>query len=240
MFIDNGLIVAQNKFLDMSNIHLFCSYNVLSKLLDNFGLIIEHAKTEIFHFNKSHGIFNPPPLDLSPIGGPTLRPKDTWKYLGFIFDRKLMFHQHIDHYLNKAILTVKCMKLLGNSSSSQGINSIQKQQLYRCCILPIALYSFQLWFYNKASMLYHMKILDKMQRRAIIWILRAFKISPTEGIKAIAGIIPIKFHLQKLARRSQIYPFKLSSNHIIRDLMDDAPNSFKKPNPHAVSSLMSR
>jgi len=76
-FIDDGLIVAQNKSLDMSNAHLFCSYNVLSKLLDNFGLIIEHVKTEIFHFNRSHGIFNPPPLDLLPIGGPTLCPKNT-------------------------------------------------------------------------------------------------------------------------------------------------------------------
>ena len=53
-------------------------------------------------------------------------------------------------------------------------------------------------------MSYHMKILDKMQRRATIYILRAFKTSPTKGIEAIAGIIPIKFHLQKLTRRSQI------------------------------------
>jgi len=92
LFIDDGLIIAQNKSLDMSNTHLFCSYNVLSKLLDNFGLIIEHVKTEIFHFNRLHGIFNSPPLDLLPIRGPTLYPKDTWKYLGFIFDKKLTFH----------------------------------------------------------------------------------------------------------------------------------------------------
>jgi len=79
-----------------------------------------------------------------------------------------------------------------------------------------------------------------MQRRVAIWILEAFKTLPTEGIKAIARIIPIKFHLQKLARRSQICPFKLPSNHIIKDLIDNAPNLFKKPNPHTVSSLMSR
>jgi len=85
-----------------------------------------------------------------------------------------------------------------------------------------------------------MKILDKMQRRATIWILGAFKTSPTEGIEAIAGIILIKFYLQKLARKSQIHPFKLPSNHIIRDLINDTPNSFKKPNPHAVSSLTSQ
>ena len=160
LFVDNGLIITQNKSLDISNAHLFCSYNVLSKLLDSFGLIIKHAKTEIFHFNRLHGVFNPPPLDLLPIRGLTLHPKDTWKYLGFIFNWKLMFHQHINYYSNKAISIVKYMKLLGNLS--QDISPIQKYQLYRCYVLPIALYGFQLWFYNNVPMLYHMKILDKM------------------------------------------------------------------------------
>ena len=85
-----------------------------------------------------------------------------------------------------------------------------------------------------------MKILDKMQRRAAIWILGVFKTSPTEDIEAITGIIPIKFHLQKLTRRSQIRPFALPTNHIIRDLMDDLPNSSKKPNPYSVRSLTNR
>ena len=76
-FVDNGLIIAQNKSLDISNSHLFCSYNILSKLLDSFSLIIEHVKTEVFYFNRLHGAFNPSLLDLSPIGGPTLHPKDT-------------------------------------------------------------------------------------------------------------------------------------------------------------------
>ena len=201
-FVNDGLIVAQNKFFNISNSHLFCSYNVLTKLLNSFGLVIEHSKTEIFHFSRSQGVFNPPPLNLSPIGGPILRSKDSWRYLGFIFDRKLSFHKHIDFYASKAILTVKCMKLLGNLS--RGINPIQKQLLYRYCILPIALYGFQLWYYNKASLSYHMKILDKMQRRAAIWILGAFKTLPSAGIEAIAGIIPIKFHLQKISKRLQI------------------------------------
>ena len=127
------------------------------------------------------------------------------------------------------------MKLLGNSS--WGIFPIQKCLLYRCYVLPIALYNFQLWFYNKASLSYHMKILNKMQRRAAIWILGAFKTSPSEGIKAIAEIIPIKFHLQKLAERSLIHSFKLLANHIIRDLIDDLPHQSKEPNPHTVGSL---
>jgi len=53
-------------------------------------------------------------------------------------------------------------------------------------------------------MLYHLKILGKMQRRAAIWILGALKTSPSFGIKAIAGLVPIKLHLQKLGGRLQL------------------------------------
>ena len=130
---------------------------------------------------------------------------------------------------------VKCMKLLGNSSHS--ISPIQKWQLYRCCVLPIVLYSFQLWFYNKVLMAYHMKLLNKMQKRAAIWILGAFKTSPSEGIEAIVGIIPIKFYLQKLAKCSLICPFKLPENHIVRNLMDDSPRYNITSNPYAIGSL---
>jgi len=77
LFVDDGLIITQNKSLNTFNSHLFCSYNIFSKLLDSFGLVIEHTKTEIFHFNRLHGIFNPLPLDLTPIGGPILCPKNT-------------------------------------------------------------------------------------------------------------------------------------------------------------------
>ena len=113
--MDNGLIISQNKLIDILNSYLFCSYNVLTKLLDKFNLIIEHSKTETFHFNRMYRVFNPPPLDLFPIRGLILHSKELWKYLKFIFDKKLMFHQHIDYYLNKAISMVKYMKLLGNS-----------------------------------------------------------------------------------------------------------------------------
>ena len=141
-FVNNGLIVAQNKSILSLNSQLLCSYNVLSNLLTDFGLVIEHGKTEIFHFNRLHGAFNPSLLNLTPLRGPILCPKNFWKYLGFFFDWKLTFHQYLDFYSIKVLSMVKCMKLLGNSS--HGISPLQKQQLYRCCILPIVLYGFQL------------------------------------------------------------------------------------------------
>ena len=141
-FVNNGLLITQSKSFQVSNACLFSSYNIALKLLFKFGLLVEHLKTEVFHFSKSHGTFNPLPLDLSSIGGPTLIPKDIWRYLGFIFDRKLSFCQYIDFYANEAISTVKCMKILGNLT--RGLNPQQKCLLYRSCALPIALYGFQL------------------------------------------------------------------------------------------------
>ena len=76
-----------------------------------------------------------------------------------------------------------------------------------------------------------------MQRRAAIWILGAFKTSPLKDIEALMGITPIRFHLQKIAKRSQICPFKLPDNHILKNLLDNLPSRFKLHNSHNIGSL---
>ena len=85
-----------------------------------------------------------------------------------------------------------------------------------------------------------MKILNKMQRRAAIWILGAFKTSPLEGIEALAGLMPIRFYLQKISKRSLIHPFKLPTNHILKNLLNDDPLSVKSSNTHNIGSLTNR
>ena len=82
-----------------------------------------------------------------------------------------------------------------------------------------------------------MKILGKMQRRAIIWILGAFRTLPTDGLKVITGLIPIKFHLQKLTSRSQLCSAALLENHLIKTLMNDPLNMYNKPSPLSINTL---
>jgi len=123
-FVNDGLFISQNKSISHLNTSLFCSYNVISSLLMKFGLVVKHGKTKVFHFTRLHRAFNPYPLDLISIEGPILLPKDTWQYLGFLFDQKLTFRHHIDFYTNKAISMIKCMKILENSLRE--INPLQK------------------------------------------------------------------------------------------------------------------
>jgi len=76
--VENSLFISQGKSLVISNSYIFCS-------------VIEHEKTENFHFFRVHRILNPPLLNLSTLGGSILHSKETWNYLGFIFNRKLTF-----------------------------------------------------------------------------------------------------------------------------------------------------
>ena len=73
-----------------------------------------------------------------------------------------------------------------------------------------------------------------MQRRAVIWILRSFKTSLMERIKAIIGLTPIKSHLQKLGGRLQLHATSLPINHIIWMLMN---SPFGSPHYQHLSSL---
>jgi len=143
----------------------------------------------VFHFSRAHGIFNPPPLDLSPLGSPILSPKSSWCYLSFIFDRKLSSHSHIDFYMNKAISTIKYMKILSNST--RDLNSYQKCLLYRCCTILITLYDFQLWHYNKAPLSYLVtnfiqlvspQPVDRFSQTKLCWK------TPNEGYPHICGM----------------------------------------------------
>ena len=139
-FVNNRLLIAQSKPLLISNDFCFCSYSITSLFLEKFGLLLEHRKIRVFYFSKATGNFNLPPLNLSILGDPILWPKNTWRYLGFHFDRKLSFYYYIDFYTNKVISTVKCLKILSNSTCR--LVPHQKWLLYRSCVLLIVLYGF--------------------------------------------------------------------------------------------------
>jgi len=144
----------------VSNSNLFCSYHVILSLFKKFELIMEYGKMEIFHFSRLHEAFEPLPLDFMLLEGPILWLKNTWHYLRFIFNCKLTFQQHINFSSNIVISTIKCMKMLRDSL--RGLIPNQKILLYRSCILPITLYGFQLWYYNKMLLSYSFKELRKI------------------------------------------------------------------------------
>ena len=123
------------------------------------------------------------------------------------------------------------MGMLGNST--QGLLSLQKHLLYRSCVVPIATYGFRLWYFAGAPTMAQVSLLATMQRKAALWILGAVHTSPTGGIEALAGLIPIHLHLKKLVKRSCLRAVTLPSQHALMSLLS-ARNS-KGASPHSQS-----
>ena len=119
----------------------------------------------------------------------------------------------------------------------RGLNPHQKRSLYRSCAMLITLYGFQLWHYNKVPLSYPLKILNKMQRRAALWMVGTFKMSPLLGVEAITGLIPINLHLQKLGGRSQLRAHLLPPNHILWSLMSSSLDSHSHQHTLSLNSL---
>ena len=58
--MDNSLLISQEKSYLLSSFFLLCSYNIMSKILLNASLIMEHSKTKLFHFTRAQH----PPIPL--------------------------------------------------------------------------------------------------------------------------------------------------------------------------------
>ena len=137
-----------------------------------------------------------------------LKPKPFWCYLGFYFDSKLSFHEHVRFYSTKALTTIQAMRMLGNSA--RGLLPDQKRTLYRSCVVPVALYGFRMWYYNGARNKGVIKMLTSMQRKAALWITGAFRTSPTGGVKLVKvtrlGIEPRTFWTYTKCSKPLSYP----------------------------------
>ncbi|KAJ3499655.1 hypothetical protein NMY22_g19489 [Coprinellus aureogranulatus] len=186
-FVDDGTIAAQTDSIEMNCRMLYHAYAFIHALFTAAGLVLEHDKSGAFHFTRARsGADRPIDLGFAPHTSATpLRPKKFWRYLGFYFDQRLTFAEHIRYYSTKALTTVMAMRMLGNST--RGLSPKNKRILYRACVVPIATYGHRLWFYEGAKNVGALKTLSSMQRKAAIWITGAFRTSPTGGSELLAG-----------------------------------------------------
>jgi hypothetical protein len=203
-YVDDGTIIVQSDTWDKNLIKLKSAYKIVFELTHSMGLVLEHNKLEGFHFSRKHGDSNPD-IDLGYVPytrATPLHPGTTWRYLGFFFDCALTFREHVKRYTNKALTTVRAMLALGNSV--RGLRPKHKQMLYCACVLPIATYGSRLWLYEGAAMKGPLDSLQKMQRRACLWITGAFKTSPMGAAETLTGVPPIHLHVKKLVEWSHV------------------------------------
>jgi hypothetical protein len=95
---------------------------------------------------------------------------------------------------------------------------MQKCLLYRTCVLPMATYGYRLWYHDKVKVKDLLSFLSRMQHRAALWIIEAFRMFPIGRCKAIASLIPIHLHICRLADQFSYRANMLSSSYPLRTL----------------------
>jgi hypothetical protein len=123
-YVDDTAICTQSRSLDDNVEWLIRQYTRWKLAFDEFGLVLEDSKTELFHCraHQTHLKYKPlykgplPPINIEGSTGSVLiQPSQKWRYLGYIFDPCLNFHHHIKWCVNKAHGTIRAMRMLGNS-----------------------------------------------------------------------------------------------------------------------------
>ncbi|PPR07748.1 hypothetical protein CVT26_001076, partial [Gymnopilus dilepis] len=85
----------------------------------------------------------------------------------------------------------------------------------------VALYGFRMWYYNGARNKGVIKMLTSMQCKAASWITGAFRTSPTGGVEALAGLLPIPHLLRRMADRAAARFVTLTKTHPLRAVVTE-------------------
>jgi len=79
-----------------------------------------------------------------------------------------------------------------------------------------------------------------MQQRVALWITDAFRTSPSEGIEAIADLIPITLYLRKLNGRHHLRCASIPPSHAINSLLDSQHTKNQAPHKTVTSKLTAK
>jgi hypothetical protein len=164
-----------------------------------------------------------PAIDLgyAPYMGTTpLCPKPVWQYLGFFFNCKLQFKEHVCFYTTRAFTQVCAMDMLGNSV--RGLEPDQKRLLYRLCVVPVITYGFRLWYFKGARVKGLIKAMSQVQHTAARWICRNFHTTLGGGAECLSGLLPMHLTLHRLADRGATRMPMLAMSHPLRTILGEA------------------
>ncbi|KAI3040862.1 hypothetical protein CBS147352_9731 [Aspergillus niger] len=168
------------------------------------GASFAAEKTELIHLTRRKATHGKGQI---VIDGQATKPADTAKLLGVIFDKEMRWMEHVQEAVKRAT------KVNIALSGLRHLRPELMRQLYQACVTPILDYASTVW-HNPLRDKIHLRLLETVQRTALIRILSAFRTVSTAALEVESYILPT--HL-RLKQRGQIVAARFST------LPDDHP-----------------
>ncbi|XP_023212069.1 uncharacterized protein LOC111614928 [Centruroides sculpturatus] len=183
-------------------------------------LVINIAKCECTIFPKGNPLSKPPSVKIM---GQKIRYSTSIKYLGLTIDHKLTWKNHIYNMYDKAVETSFALATIARNK--WGLDYKARRITYIAVTQQIVAYGCEVWGRRVENKHIKRKLLS-IQRLAAIYITRAYRTAPTDGLLVIANLKPIDLFI---AERYILHNMKrLNAKDINKDLYDHNLAPFKK------------
>ncbi len=160
------------------------------------GLTFNPSKTSMVLYTRSRRR-----IDVKvKMGGVPLQQENSLKYLGVEIQRNLSWTKHIKERTNKCkFLLGKCRSLV---SKRWGLTPKKMEWIYKAVIRPKVAYGAVVWAHRITKGIE--RDLTRVQRLAMLTITQPLRSTPTAGMEAMLGWIPLSTHVQEMGMNTYL------------------------------------
>ena len=162
------------------------------------GLLFNPSKTCVVRFSRAKKFS--PIWNTLEMGGTRLEYSSTMKYLGVTLQQQLTWREHAHDRVQKSIKTMN----LANAAIGLkwGFNPERALWVYTAMARSVATYSSIVWSPHVNATIKHM--LDKLQRKAMLCMTSSMRSTPTAGMEAALGLLPLDLHAHDLGTNARL------------------------------------
>ncbi|MCP3668559.1 MAG: hypothetical protein GY696_39775 [Gammaproteobacteria bacterium] len=195
-YSDDGAIIVRGRFLDTVCSRMQVALSEVQRWCDEHGLCVNPAKTVMVLFTQNRRMAG---LTTPSFYGNRLKFSDSVKVLGVILDSKLKWQRHITDKVNRCTKAMwSCKRML---SSKWGLSPKLTHWLYVGIVRPILMYGALIWW-RGAKVVQNQRILERVQRVAMLCISGAMSTTPTAALELLLDLPPLQVLAEQLAMKA--------------------------------------
>ena len=188
---------------------------------EKHGAQFETSKYVLVHFTRNRRQATKASVTVNKV---TIKPSSEAKYLGVIFDQKLLYKAQLQHVTKKG--TSAAMALARITKDSWGAPYKYARQLFNAVIAARTDYAASIWHRprseGKTAATAQIRSLTTVQRLAMKTITGCYRTTPTAAMEVEAGLQPAWIRLQTKALQSVARMQSLSAKHPIQKWLENA------------------
>lgn len=176
------------------------------------GASFAAEKTELIHLTRRKPAQGKGEITMN---GKVIKPADTAKLLGVIFDTEMRWKEHVQHAVKQATKRIIAL------SGLRHLRPEQMRQLYQACVTPTIDYASTVW-HDPLRSKTHLRLFETLQRTALIRILSAFRTVSTDALEVESHMLPTRLRLKLRAQTTAARFNTLPDDHPVRGIMKRA------------------